>query len=59
MSDAPGLNVSVDSVLLATLKLHPDAAIQVYQVLIKALYKKAEEPPKVHVPPELAELVET
>jgi hypothetical protein len=57
LSDAPGLSVSVDSVLLATLKLHRDAAIEVYQVLIKALYKKAEEPPRVHVPPEIIELV--
>ena len=52
---APGLNVSVDSVLLATFRLHPDAELQIYRVLIQALYKRTNEPPQVQMPPELAE----
>lgn len=50
MSDAPGLSVSVDSVLLATLKRHPEGNVQVYSVLIRALNKTLSEPPKVRVP---------
>ncbi|NOT00666.1 MAG: hypothetical protein HOP29_08565 [Phycisphaerales bacterium] len=37
LADAPGLAVSVDAVLLATLKLHQDASVQVYILLIRAL----------------------
>ena len=46
------------SVLLATLKLHPEVSVQIYTVLIQALYKRLDEPPKVHVPPQLARLLE-
>ena len=58
ISDAPGLTVEVVSVLLATLKLHPEVSVQIYTVLIQALYKRLDEPPKVHVPPQLARLLE-
>lgn len=50
MTDAPGLTVAVDSVLLATLQRHPKESVQVYRVLIQALYKSASEPPEVRVP---------
>lgn len=59
MSGAPGLRVSVDSVLLATLRLQPDAELQVYRVLIQALYKQNNDPPQVQMPPELAEPAST
>jgi hypothetical protein len=49
IGDAPGLLVSVDSVLLATLKRHPEGSVQIYSVLIHALYKRVSEPPKVRV----------
>jgi len=54
IKDAPGLTVSVDAVLFASFKRSPDQSSDVYQVLIKALYKSDSEPPVVEVPPELA-----
>ena len=52
MTDAPGLSVSVDSVLLATLKRHEgkEGDVQVYRVLIRALHQKHTDPPRVRVP---------
>jgi hypothetical protein len=50
VSDPPGLLVSVDSVLLATLKRHPEVDVQVYSVLIQAMYQTIQKPPKVEVP---------
>ena len=57
IADAPGLTVSVDSALLATLKFHKDAQTEIYAVLIRALLKGLEEPPRVQVPPQPPELV--
>jgi hypothetical protein len=55
MQDAPDISVSVDSVLLASLKRHPNQKVDVYQVLIKALYRRAGEPPMVKVPAQIAQ----
>ena len=57
ISDAPGLTVEVVSVLLATLKLHPEVSVRIYTVLIQAFYKRLDEPPRVHVPPQMARLL--
>jgi hypothetical protein len=45
----PDLIVSVQSVLLATLKGHREAKVSVYEVFIEA-FKKVPDPPKVRVP---------
>lgn len=57
ISDAPGLTVAVDSVLLATLKLKPKESVEIYSAVIRALYKSMSEPPKVQLPPRVAETV--
>lgn len=59
LTDAPGLNVAVDSVLLATLKLNPKENVEIYSAVIRALHKSVGEPPKVQLPPPVAELVGT
>lgn len=47
IDDAPPLSVRVRSVLLATLKLHTDASVRIYDMLIEALFKTN---PEVRVP---------
>lgn len=59
MTDAPGLAISVDAFLLATLKRHPEGNVQVYRVLIHALYSSSSEPPTVTVPKAAPDLVIT
>ena len=54
----PGLTVKVVSVLLADVKVHQEVSVQIYTMLIEALYRSLEEPPKVQVPPQLARPVE-
>ena len=49
LNDDPDLLVSLQSVLLATLKGHKDADLRVYDVLIEA-FRKVAEPPMVRVP---------
>jgi hypothetical protein len=57
VGDPPNLMVSVTSVLLATLKRHPEGNVQVYDVLIEALYGNLEHPPKVRLPSKPPEVV--
>jgi hypothetical protein len=57
LADASGLTVAVDSVLLATLKLNPKESVEIYSAVIRALHKSASEPPKVQLPPRVAETV--
>ena len=51
LDDAPDLTVSVDGILLATLKLNKDASVEIYTVVIEAYWRSGNEPPrKVKVP---------
>jgi hypothetical protein len=50
LDDAPDLIVAVDAALLATLKGHLDTQVNVYTVIIAALYRAGAKPPKVRVP---------
>ncbi len=58
ITDPPGLTVSVQSVLLATLQRHPKDDVKIYDVLIEALYREMGQPPNVHLPSVPSELVE-
>lgn len=55
LADAPGLTVRVVSMLLATFKLHKDANIQIYSVVIEALHKNVSEPLTVQLPQDIAQ----
>lgn len=59
VSDPPGLEVSVTSVLLQTLRRQPGASIEMYELLIDALYRDLGGPPKVRVLPEPRKLAGT
>jgi hypothetical protein len=50
LNDAPGLTVAVDAILLATLKVNPEARILIYKVILRALYASGPEAPRVTVP---------
>ncbi len=50
LADAPDLIVAVDAALLATLKGHQDTQVNVYTVIIRALYQTKSGPPRVRVP---------
>lgn len=55
---APDITVSVDSALLATLKINRDADVSFYSVLIRALFDAVgEEAPRVRLPNPSAEVV--
>ncbi len=60
LTDSPGLAVSVNTVLLATLKRNAgqDGDLRVYDVLIRALLQRTPSPPEVHVPLQSQDLVE-
>lgn len=52
LRDAPRLTVSVDAVLLASLKQHrdpQDARVDIYTIVIRALHRRAPEPLEVRV----------
>lgn len=57
IADAPGLVVSVDSAFVATLKRNLDAKVDIYTAVIRAWQKAVGEPPRVDLPPPMAELV--
>jgi hypothetical protein len=52
LHDVPELLVSVDAILLATLKGHKDASVEVYTILIRTLFRNTNGPPTVRVPRE-------
>jgi len=59
--DAPDLTVSVQTILLATLKMNPTSSVKLYNLIIEA-FRKVEHPPEVHLPShemDEAELAET
>jgi len=47
--DAPDLTVSVQSILLATLKMNPTSSVKLYNLIIEA-FRKVDHPPEVHLP---------
>ena len=47
---APELDISVDAIFLASLKGHRDMPVDVYTIIIRALFRDNREPPKVTVP---------
>jgi hypothetical protein len=47
--DAPDLRVSVQPILLATLKANQKTSVRIYDVIIEA-FRKIPHPPEVHVP---------
>jgi|GEM_PF-2384115 len=44
------LDISVDAIFLASLKGHRDVPVDVYTIIIRALFRDNREPPKVTVP---------
>jgi hypothetical protein len=47
---APELEISVDAILMASLKGHRDMPVDIYSIIIRALFRNNREPPKVTVP---------
>jgi hypothetical protein len=47
---APELEISVDAILMASLKGHRDMSVEIYTIIIRALFRDNREPPKVTVP---------
>lgn len=47
--DAPDLTVSVQAILLATLRANRKTSVRVYELIIEA-FRKVEHPPEVHLP---------
>jgi hypothetical protein len=46
----PELDISVDAILMASLKGHRDMSVDIYTIIIRALLRDNREPPKVTVP---------
>lgn len=47
--DAPDLIVSVQTILLITLKMNPTSSVKLYNLIIEA-FRKVDHPPQVHFP---------
>ncbi len=47
--DAPDLTVSVQAILLATLRANRQTSVRIYELIIEA-FRKVEHPPEVHLP---------
>jgi hypothetical protein len=47
---APELDIAVDAIFLASLKGHKDVPVDVYTIIIRALFRDNRQPPKVTVP---------
>ncbi len=47
---APELEISVDAILMASLKGHREMSVDIYTIIIRALFRDNKEPPKVTVP---------
>jgi hypothetical protein len=45
----PELEISVDAILMASLKGHRDMSVDIYTIIIRALFRDNREPPKVTV----------
>ena len=47
---APELDIAVDAILMASLKGHRDMPVDIYTIIIRALFRDNRQPPKVTVP---------
>jgi hypothetical protein len=47
---APELEIAVDAIFLASLKGHRDMPVDIYTIIIRALFRDNRQPPKVSVP---------